>query len=154
MIMLRSATLDDKAFVDNLVFMTMHRYVEATWPSDLDAHRHYYEINKFDPTNTQIVELDEKEVGRISCTVYPNHIFIYELHVLPEYQRQGIGRQAIEGVFREAELRKLPVRATVLVVNQASRELCLSMGFEIIGVRDHRLQIQYCPKSCTLPMTQ
>ena len=79
MITLRPATIDDKAFVDNLVFTTMHRYVEVTWPSDLDAHRHYYEINKFDPTNTQILQLDEKEVGRISCAVYPNHIFIYEL---------------------------------------------------------------------------
>ncbi len=71
----RPATSEDQEFVDSLVFRTMQEYVEATWPQDLDAHRHYYEINSFDPTNTFILQKDGKDVGRLSRTIYPDHIF-------------------------------------------------------------------------------
>lgn len=152
-ITLRHATIDDKAFVDDLVFTTMHGFVEATWPGDSEAHRYYYEINRFDPANTYILQLDGQDVGRISWTIHPDHIFIYELHVLADYHRRGVGREALQGVITEAELKKIPIRATVLVVNHASRQLCLSMGFEIVGVKDHRLQIQYWPKSCPRPIS-
>ncbi len=73
---------------------------------------------------------------------------IYELHVLPEHQKRGIGKAAIEQIFKEAEMKKLPVRATVLIVNQVSRKLCLSVGFRVVGVKDHRLQLEYVPRSC------
>ncbi len=149
MITLRPATVDDRAFVDELVFATMQSLVEATWPEDLDAHRQYYEANKFDPTNTYILQRKGQDVGRLSRTVYPDQIFIYELHVLPGYQRTGIGREAIAHVFKEAEVKVLPVRATVLIANQPSIKLCLGMGFEVVGLRDHRLQIQHRPKSCS-----
>ncbi len=148
MLDIRPATAEDQQFVDNLVFGTMQGYLEATWPQDLDAHRQYYEINAFDPRNTFILQQEGKDVGRLSRTIYPDHIFIYELHVLPEHHRRGIGRAALALIFKEAELKKLPIRATVLIVNQASRNLCLSLGFRVVGVRDHRLQLEYLPRSC------
>jgi GNAT superfamily N-acetyltransferase len=142
-IALRPATTEDEKFVDDLVFTTMRDYVEATWPSDSAAQRHYYEINKFNPSNTRILQVDGKDVGRLSTTVREDCVFVDELHILPEYQRRGIGRQAIEQVFREAREKNLPVKATVLKVNQPSLNLCLSMGFEVVAEVDHRFHIQY-----------
>jgi GNAT superfamily N-acetyltransferase len=142
-IAMRPATIGDTEFVDGLLHMTMRRYVEATWPGNSAAQEHYYEINKFDPPNTRIIQLDGEDVGRLSTTLRSDCIFIDELHILPQYQRRGIGKQAIEQVFNEAREKGLPVKATVLKVNRPSQELCLNMGFEVVGEKDHRLHILY-----------
>ncbi len=142
-IALRAATSEDEEFVDDLVFTTMRRYVEATWPNDSAAQHHYYEINKFDPSNTRILRVDGKDVGQLSTAVREDCLFINELHVVPEYQRLGIGKQAIEQVFKEALEKNLPVKATVLKVNQPSLRLCLNMGFEVVAEKDCRFHIQH-----------
>ena len=143
LIVLRAATADDEKFVDDLLFTTMHGYVEATWPNDLVAQRHYYEINKFNPLNTRILQVEGKDIGRLSTTLNTDCIFIDELHILPEYQRRGIGREAIEQVFQEAREKSLPVKATILKINRPSKNLCLGMGFEVFAEKDHRLHIRY-----------
>jgi ribosomal protein S18 acetylase RimI-like enzyme len=142
-IVLRPAAAADGSFVDNLLFTTMRGYVEATWPNNPTAQRHYYEINKFDASNTRIVQVDGGDVGRLSTTLRADCIFIDELHILPKYQRRGIGKQVIAQVFKEAQERSLPVRATVLKVNHLSLNLFLSVGFEVVTEKDHRLHIQY-----------
>lgn len=123
----------------------MHEYVEATWPGNEKAQRHYYDINKFNFANTRIIQVDGKDVGRISTTIFPDRIFIDEIHIAPEYQHRGIGRQAIEQVIKEARARHLPVRATILTVNKPSQGLFLGIGFEVVEVKDHRLHIRYTP---------
>lgn len=144
-IKLRPATNEDRNFVDRLLYTTMRRYVEATWPNDLEAQRHYYEINQFDPANTRIIEVGDRAVGRISATIRPDCIFIDEIHIAPEYQQQGIGRQAIEQVYREALDKRLPVKATVLTANRPSQRFLSRMGFKVVGEQDHRFHLLLVP---------
>lgn len=144
LIQFRPAEERDRAFVDEtLLYGTMHQYVEEIWKNDLDAQLHYWTINRFNPANTSIIQLEEKDVGRLSTTNRADCIFIDELHILPEYKRRGIGRQAIERVFANARERHLPVRATILRVNYPSQLLCFSMGFRVFDFRDHRFHIVY-----------
>jgi GNAT superfamily N-acetyltransferase len=147
-IVLRLATAEDESFVDGLLFTTMHRYVKTTWPNNLKERRHYYKINSFAylkarGSNTRILRVSGKDIGRLSTTLRPNCLFIDELHILPKFQRKGIGKQAIEEVLKEAREKGLPVRGTVLKVNHPSLCLCLGMGFEVVALRDHRLHIRY-----------
>ncbi len=141
----RPATADDRAFVDALLHATMHEYVEATWPGNEEAQRHYYDINRFNFANTRIIQVDGKDVGRISTTVFSDHIFIDEIHIAPEYQHRGIGRQAIEQVVKEAREMRLPITATILIVNRPSQGLFLGMGFKVMEEKDHRFHIKYMP---------
>jgi GNAT superfamily N-acetyltransferase len=145
LIHLRPASDGDRQFVDNLLYTTMHRYVEATWPKDQGAQRHYYEINKFDAANTRIIQAGGKDVGRLSTTIRSDCIFIDEIHISPGYQHQGLGRRAIEQVLREASEKHLPVKATILTVNHPSQRLFFGMGFEIVGEMDHRFHILRMP---------
>jgi ribosomal protein S18 acetylase RimI-like enzyme len=138
---LRPATVADETFANDLLFVTMHRYVEATWPEPADQ-QHYYKINPFNPSNTWIIQVQKKDVGRLSKTVQDDCIFIDELHVLPNYQRMGIGRQILEGIFEEAREQHLPVKLTVLKVNCA-QNLYLRMGFKVTLEKDHRLHMEW-----------
>lgn len=145
MIVLRPATADDETFVNDLLFATMHEYVEETWPNDPAAQRNYYETNKCVLANTRIIQLDKKDIGRLSITVQAGCMFIDEIHILSEYQGQGIGTELIEQVLKEARGRGLPVRLTVLMANPA-QNLYLKMGFKVIDERDCRLHMQYVPE--------
>jgi ribosomal protein S18 acetylase RimI-like enzyme len=140
LIVVRPAAADDEAFANDLLVRTMHEYVEATWPDDPAAQTRYYEINKYDPSNTRILQMEGKDIGRLSTTLRADCVFIDELHILPEYQRRGIGQQVIEQVFKEAQERNLPVKLHVLAVNPAQK-LYLSMGFKVIAQQDHRLHM-------------
>jgi serine/threonine protein kinase/GNAT superfamily N-acetyltransferase len=141
-VVFRPAAADDETFVNDLLRTTMQEYVEATWPDDLAAHQHYYELNKFDPSNTRILRVGGKDVGRLSTTVRADCMFIDELHIRPEYQRRGIGEQAVEHVIKEAQEKRLPVKLTVLAVNPA-QNLYLRMGFKVVAEKEHRLHMQY-----------
>lgn len=146
LVQFRPATDDDKPFVDALLFDTMHGYVEATWPDNEEARRHYYAINSFKAAGTRIIQADGKDVGRLSTTLFRGqYIFIDELHILPKYHQRSIGRQAIEQVFAEAREENLLVRATILKVNYPSQLLCFAMGFRVFDFKDHRFHIEYEP---------
>jgi GNAT superfamily N-acetyltransferase len=140
LIVMRPATADDETFANDLLFRTMHAYVEATWPNDPTAQRRYYEINKCDPSNTRILQIEGKDIGRLSTTVRTDCVFIDELHILPKHQRRGIGQQAIMQVLKEARERNLPVKLHVLTANPAQK-LYLRMGFRVIAHENHRLHM-------------
>jgi len=144
-IVMRPATWEDKRFVDDLLFTTMRDYVEATWPNDPSAQRHYFEINKFDPSNTRILQLNGKDIGRLSTTLRPECLFVDGLHILPAYQHHGFGKHIVKQVFEEAREKNLPVKATVLKANVLTLIGSLSVGFEVVEEKDHRLLIQYPP---------
>jgi GNAT superfamily N-acetyltransferase len=146
LIVLRPATADDEAFVNDLLFTTMHEYVEATWPNDPVAHQHYYQINQCDPSNTRIIQLDGKDVGRLSTTVRADCVFIDEIHILPEYQGRGVATNLVEQIFKEAREKGLPVNLTVLTVNHRAQNLYGKMGFKVIGEKEHRMHMQYLPE--------
>ncbi|MFP5248845.1 MAG: N-acetyltransferase family protein [Acidobacteriota bacterium] len=143
-IQFRPATKEDKAFVDALLFDTMHKFVEDTWQDD-EARNEYYIRNSFRMEGTEIIQAGGEDIGRISRTRHPDHIFIDELHVLPKYHRIGAGRQALERVIAEARTAHLPIRATILKVNCPSQLLCFATGFRVFGFKEHRFQIEYQP---------
>jgi GNAT superfamily N-acetyltransferase len=145
-IVLRPATADDEAFVNDLLFTTMHEYVEATWPGDQVAQQHYYQINKCNPSNTQIIQLGDKDIGRLSTMVRADCAFISEIHILPEYQGRGFATSLIEQVFKEARENGLPVKLTVLTVNHRAQGLYRKMGFKVTEKKDHRMHMQYLPE--------
>lgn len=137
---LRPATAADEGFANDLLFKTMHRYVEATWPEP-NMQDDYYKMNTFKAWNTWIIQLDKKDIGRLSKTIHDDSIFIDELQILPEYQGMGIGRQILEGVFAEARKQCLPVKLTVLKVNCA-QNLYLRLGFKVTKEKDYRLHME------------
>jgi GNAT superfamily N-acetyltransferase len=152
-IILRPAAANDATFVNDLLFATMHEYVEAAWPNDPVARRHYYEVNEFDPSNTLIIQCDGKDIGRLSTTVRADCVFIDEIHILREHGGKEAGTRVIEQVFEEAREAGLPVKLMVLKVNKKAQELYLKIGFRVIGEDEKRLYMQCAPEPPnTIPM--
>lgn len=129
MVTTRASTEADADFVNNLTRMAMSKYVEATWHTTQERDS-YYLSNLFDQNNTRIIQYGTVDIGRISVKQFSDHILFEEIHLLPDYQRRGIGTLLLQELLAHAKKKQLPVRLMVLQVNPA-RQLYERLGFSI-----------------------
>ncbi len=128
-ITLRAAVSSDELFVNNLTQSEMTNYVKQTWSSALE-YKAYFQRNKFNLKTTEIIQLDGKDVGRLSVTRAADNIYIDNIHVLAQYQSHGIGTRVIKLLFEEAAQEAKEVRLSVLRANPA-KSLYEKLGFKV-----------------------
>jgi hypothetical protein len=89
----RPAVASDEEFVNALTRETMRPYVQATWPSDEEREKYYW-INRFQQNETEIIQVDREDAGRITITRRPGCIVLEEETVasLPGPIRRSLGR--------------------------------------------------------------
>ena len=129
MVTTRASTEADADFVNNLTRVAMGKYVEATWHTTHERES-YYLSNLFDQKNTRIIQYGAVNIGRVSVIEFSDHILFEEIHLLPDYQRRGIGTLLLQELLAHAKKKQLPVRLMVLQVNPA-RQLYERLGFSI-----------------------
>src|SRR5271165_1717803 len=71
----RPAVASDEEFVNALTREAMRPYVEATWPSD-EEREEYYWLNRFQQNETEIIQVDGEDAGRITITRRPGCIVL------------------------------------------------------------------------------
>jgi GNAT superfamily N-acetyltransferase len=76
-----------------------------------------------------IFELAGSAVGYALFRVDPEHVYLRQLYVRAEYRRRGIGRQAIEWLWRNSWHGASRLRIDVLVGNTAGAEFWQALGF-------------------------
>jgi GNAT superfamily N-acetyltransferase len=133
----RPAVASDEEFVNALTRETMRPYVEATWPSDAEREE-YYRLNRFQQSETEIIQVDGEDAGRITITRRPECIVLEEIHIAPQFQGRGIGQMLIRKLLAEADERRIPTELKVLKRNPAQK-LYMRFGFVIVRDADERL---------------
>ena len=128
---LRPVGEPDREFLWLLQCQALRPYVEATWGWDEAFQRAYFEEHYGDRPR-QIVRVDGSDAGMLSFEIRPDHVFLANVALLPQFQGQGIGTRVIREVMDEAARRGLPVRLQVLKVNRA-RRLYERLGFREVG---------------------
>ncbi len=93
---------------------------------DLEEQR-----EELEKTVTYLIEKDAKVVGYVSYEIKSEgHAYLSSLVIDPEFQRQGIGREALTNVLRELETTER-IDLTVHPENSVALQLYLSLGFQI-----------------------
>lgn len=142
-ITLRPATPNDETFVDEMTRATMMPYVRKTW-SKGDLVAEYFKSHPYDPANTHIIQLEGKDVGRVTLLKTSTDVTIDGIHVLPEYQSKGIGGQVMQTIIDENNEKGLTTKLLVLKVNPAI-ELYERLGFEIVKETSSRFHMELSP---------
>lgn len=142
-ISLRSTSPEDREFLWNLHRDTMREYVEEVWGWDEAWQRERF-LERFDPDERRIVELDGVSVGAIQVDRQADHIFLKNLHITPSHQNRGVGTQLIESLIEEADEREVPLRLQVLKVNP-SRRLYERLGFIETGATETHVHLERRP---------
>lgn len=80
----------------------------------------------------RIIEVGGIRLGAIGVSDAPDHVFLQELQILPEFQNQGIGTAILRAELERATALGLPIRLRVLQQNRA-RSLYERHGFTVTG---------------------
>jgi len=129
-IRLRHANQSDIEFLVNLRKLTMSEHLDvAGWFMDDQGHLERVLINFED---SYLIEADDDVVGMIKYISHVDKIFVMQLQILPQYQRQGLGSEVMEYVMELARTESKHVELHVLKANPA-KQLYERLGFVVYG---------------------
>lgn len=115
---LRPAREEDYELMWRIQRRSLGPYVTATWGWDEAVQRDFYDRN-FDHRTHHIVRVAGSDAGFLSFQLRADHLYLADLALLPEYQRQGVGTEVLHHVIARAGARGVPVRLQVLESNPA-----------------------------------
>jgi ribosomal protein S18 acetylase RimI-like enzyme len=135
----------DQSFIENVTRNAMHQHVAQSgrYPGGIDG---YIEETRPDLSNVKIIRIGEQPVGWVAVTPNRKSLYIDHIHILPEWQRQGIGRRVLESIVEDAQKMQLPIKLSFLLGNPAEK-LYDSLGFEAYAIRNGRV----CMKRSFVP---
>ena len=125
----RSSTAVDYAFLYQLHVATMKPYVAQVWGWDeqMQAERFRQHV---DPIRQRIVVVDGQEIGVLEVEERPSDLFLANLRILPEFQRQGCGTRILRDLLLHAHNAGVPVTQRPYLAGSA-----------ILGLTSRRLAI-------------
>ena len=139
MIELRAAGESDRELLWLIQSTSMRPAVEATWGWDESFQRSYFDEH-YGAVPFQIVRVNGHDAGMLCWEVGPDHVFLRNVALLPDFQGRGIGTEVIRAVMAEAADRGVPLRLQVLKTNRAQR-LYERLGFHTYAETATHLQM-------------
>lgn len=145
---LRKAGETDQRFLFDLVRTAMQPVYEASGEEvsrDDDAFNEFQ--NTFNPDDIFVIQYEGKDIGRLHVSRSSEQIFVGGVHLLPEYQEQGIGATVLEGLIEESNASAVPIILEVRHVNTRAADLYKRLGFVEKGERDNMVIMEYTPRA-------
>jgi len=139
MIELRPAGESDRELLWLIQSTSMRPAVESTWGWDESFQRSYFDEH-YGMAPLQIVRVNGRDAGVICWEAGPDHVFLRNVALLPDFQGRGIGTEVIRAVMAEAADRGVPLRLQVLKTNRAQR-LYERLGFHTYAETATHLQM-------------
>jgi ribosomal protein S18 acetylase RimI-like enzyme len=134
----RSATVNDLAFLYDLVRATMRCYVEMTWGGWDEDWQHNRFAERFDHMKWSILLLDQEPVGGFAIEYRSTEMYLMNLHILPDKQGLGLGTATVQMLLVEAAERGVPLTLNVIRSNVGARRLYERMGLRVVEEEDRR----------------
>ncbi len=131
-IRLRPARETDKEFCRRVHHTALHDVVVRQFGQWDDALQDEFFEKSWVSLSRQIIEVNGAPAGTFSCAIYPDHLVIEQIYLLPRFQGQGIGTGLLRQQLDKAQELKIPARLNVLLENRA-RILYERLGFKIAG---------------------
>lgn len=122
----------------------LRRYVEQTFGQWNETDQRERFDRNYVAQEIRIVSVGGIDVGYIATTCSPGELRLFNIMVLPAFQRQGIGTVVLQRLMAEARASHVPLRLQVLRVNPA-RRLYQRLGFADTGETDTYFQMQWIP---------
>jgi len=139
---IRPAVASDIEFAFQVKKLAFKKYVEMVWGWD-EAEQEEIHTRIFLEQEFHIVSDAGIDVGVIAFVRSPECIRFYQLFLLPEFQRRGIGRKVMERIMEEAKKQLLPIRIQTLKVNQPAQDFAEKLGFNKIGKTAEHIQWEW-----------
>lgn len=120
---LRKAKVEDIAILDAIHTQNMKSYVEQLYPWNPQLFR-----KNFIPHHYDVIEINNSIIGFMKVVSSENEIYLAEIQIAQDYQKQGIGTNLIQSVIQEAQTNNKKLWLKVLKNNPA-KKLYQRLGF-------------------------
>lgn len=139
---LRNVRENDKNFIYNVKKTSIYDYVDKIWGWDEEYQIKDFE-NDFNTEDYKIIVADHKDIGFIQIYGDDSNINIIEIHIIPEYQGNGIGSSIIKNIIEQAVKRDKSVNIGCFIDNNRAKALYERLGFKIIRRTDTHYEMKY-----------
>lgn len=138
---LRSATPEDRAFVERIYFETQRWLIEKLfgWRGDDVERAKFAEF--YDEQHTQIVRVEGDDVGWFTVLRDPDRIEVDSIYIAPEKQRAGLGTHLMEQLITEANATNKMLTLSTARINPA-RRLYERLGFEVVDESEFKVYME------------
>ena len=134
---LRPATEFDIEWLEPFYEKLMKPYVELTHKWDKTKFRKSYS-----PEQIKVIQSSNQDIGMFKVERRENYIYLGDIQIKSEFQRQGIGSQLINDLIEKAKSDNLPIRLKVLKGNRAI-ELYRRLGFVLRNELNYHYELEY-----------
>ncbi len=138
---LRKATADDSEFAYQTKKAAFMEYVEKVWGWNAEEQRQMHS-KRFASQEFQVIQVSGNDIGVLALDRQPESIKINQIFIKPEYQSRGIGTACMKRIIEEVSVSKLPIRLTVLKINNRAITFYKRLGFKISGETDIRFVME------------
>jgi GNAT superfamily N-acetyltransferase len=128
---LRPGTAGDYRFALALYLATMRPYTEELMVWDEVKQRNSFEA-LWQAESVRMVTFQRKVIGWLQVAENQTEVLLQQFFISPEYQGRGIGTVVLDRLLLEWDLRKKPIKLTVLKNNPA-RRLYERRGFVVVA---------------------
>ncbi len=132
-----SADVDFTFLVKEAAF---REYVERVWGWDDVDQRELHEL-RFASQDVRIIQYKGIDVGYFSTSATADQVRIYQIFILPEYERKGLGSACMSRTVADAHAQGKDVTLQVLKINTRATAFYLRLGFEIVDEDDTHVQM-------------
>lgn len=115
-------------------------YVENIWGWDEQIQKKLHKEN-FAPQKTEIVQVDNNEIGYWTIKKTDSETFIENIILLTEYQNKGIGTKLIKLILEQSEKENKTTRLRVLKTNTRAKKLYENLGFKMISTSENHYEM-------------
>jgi ribosomal protein S18 acetylase RimI-like enzyme len=150
---LRTAGLEDVAFLADVVMRTT--LAQGRFPQDLDlaAYRRGYEewtretvLGTIPQCTLSVIEFDGVPIGRLRVLRDGTSMTLAGIQVLPDYQNKRIGTTLLERLKHEADLHRLPLAIAVEKDNPNALRFYQRLGCVIRSEDAEEYHLEYSPQ--------
>ena len=129
---IRTATAEDSDFAYSVKKAAFREYAEKVWGWD-EGHQRELHRARFASQDFRIIQFRGRDCGVMALAGKSDHLRLYQLYLLTEYQGQGIGSECMKVILQQAESERQSVRLQVLKVNQRAAAFYERLGFTEVG---------------------
>ncbi len=113
---IRPAALEDLESLFDLHRTVFRSHIEEIWGWDEEWQRSRFR-QEFDSSVTSVVQVAGRTVGYVQTVVDANQLYLQNIALHPEVQRQGIGTCLVKRLQQDAVERNVPVNLSLFRTN-------------------------------------
>jgi ribosomal protein S18 acetylase RimI-like enzyme len=136
----RTATSSDTAFARSAHHEAFRDVVSRQFGEWDEALQDRLFGEKWIPNQFEIVLCDGNPCGFLSIEDHPDHIYVNEIVLAPQFQGRGIGSRLLNEAMQRGRETRSPLRLQVLRENRAI-ELYRRLGFKECGATERHIRM-------------